>query len=113
MANPTDILNQTARVFTNAHNIKRDTIVGALAALAERLRRCPGSVVESNYDERVIRQDLKRRIAEKEAGIQEVRSLNRRSHGAMVKSMVIGAEIMDFILETKKSRNYQYSWLKE
>lgn len=76
-------------------------MIRALPVLAERLSRCPESVVESNHDERAIRQDFKRQIAEKRCGIQEVRSLNRRSRGAMVKSMVIDAEIMVFILETE------------
>ncbi|KAF7944572.1 uncharacterized protein EAE97_005205 [Botrytis byssoidea] len=94
-ARPTDISNKTARISTNDW---------ALAAFVERLRRCPGSVAEPNYDERIIRRDLKRQIAEKGSGIQEVQSLSRRSHSAMVKSMVIDTEIMDFILETEEGK---------
>ncbi|KAF7931819.1 uncharacterized protein EAE98_004555 [Botrytis deweyae] len=79
-------------------------MIRALAVLAERLGRCSGSVVESNYNEWVIRQDLKRQIAEKGSGIQELRRLDRRSHGAMVKLMLIDAEIMDFILEMEEGK---------
>ncbi|KAF7921416.1 hypothetical protein BELL_0086g00280 [Botrytis elliptica] len=79
-------------------------MIRALAVLAERLGRCSGSVVESNYNEWVIRQDLKRQIAEKGSGIQELRRLDRRSHGAMVKLMLIDVEIMDFILEMEEGK---------
>ncbi|TGO28244.1 hypothetical protein BPAE_0030g00300 [Botrytis paeoniae] len=99
---PTDFLNQIARVFTNVYNIKRGAMIRALAVLAERLRCCPGSVAESNYDERFIRQDMKRQIVKEGGGVQELRSLNRRAYGTMGKFMVVDAEIMDFILETEE-----------
>ncbi|KAF7901207.1 hypothetical protein EAF00_003428 [Botryotinia globosa] len=102
--NPRDIFKQTARIFIKDYAIKRSSMIGALAALVERLSHCPESVPESNYYEQIIRRDLKRQIAEKGSGIQEVRSFNRRSYGAMVKSMVIDAEIMDLILETEEGK---------
>ncbi|TGO82625.1 hypothetical protein BPOR_0790g00060 [Botrytis porri] len=68
----TDSLNQKARILTNVYSIKRNAMIGTLAVLPEKLRRCPESVMESNYDEWVIRQDLKRQIGEKRSGIQEI-----------------------------------------
>ncbi|TGO64808.1 hypothetical protein BCON_0005g00040 [Botryotinia convoluta] len=64
----TSLLLRGARVFTNVYSTKRSAMIGALAVLAEKLRRCSGSVMESNYDEWVIRQDLKRQIVEKGSG---------------------------------------------